>query len=184
MKQPEHQLAELARALARPKRANPLVALYHWRYEIAALVLVPWGLLELDREIGLIWSLVTVALIIGALYYWPAARRFSWRRVRAVIVQHRLRTAFRATRVSSVDGRRPAILWTKPRGRTISVLLFCPAGVGVDLIRDRQRLLAAACFATDVLVSRHLKYAHLVTLTIRSCCADRNQSDQQSRPSA
>lgn len=164
----ERQLAELSRELTRPKRANPLLLAYLWRYEIAALVVVPWGLISLDHSIGAAWSLVTVVIALGALYYWPAARRFCWGRLRAVVVQHRLRTAFAAARVCSVDGRRPAVLWTRPRGRVVEVWLFCPAGVDVELVRDRRLALAAACFAKDAHVRRHPKYAHLVTLTIRS----------------
>ncbi|TNC22924.1 hypothetical protein [Amycolatopsis alkalitolerans] len=164
----EHQMTELARELRQPPRANPMLAVYRWRYEIAVLALVPWGLIELDRELGLVWSLVALVITSGALYYWPAAQRFIWARLRAVVVQHRLRTAFTAARVCSVDGRRPAILWTKPRGKDVHVLLFCPAGVDVDRIDDQRRLLASACFAADAEVRPHPKYAHLAILTIRS----------------
>jgi hypothetical protein len=70
--------------------------------------------------------------------------------------------------VCTLDGRLPAILWTTPRDRRIRVLLACPAGVGVERIRAQRDLLAAACFATDVDVTRHRRFAHLVELTVRT----------------
>jgi hypothetical protein len=164
----DHQLTELALELTRPRKPNPVVALYRWRYEVGAAVAVPVALVGLDRLVGPIWLLVVLAGLVSMVWHWPVARRFARARVRAVVVQHRLRTAFARARVCTLDGRRPAILWTTPRDREIRVLLACPAGVGVDRIRQQRRLLAAACFATEVDVARHPRFAHLVELTVRT----------------
>jgi hypothetical protein len=162
------QLAELARELSQPSRSNPVLALYRWRYEVAAAVIVPTALVALDRAIGPLWSIVVLFCLGSSVFHWPAARRFVLARVRAVVVQHRLRTAFARARVCTLDGRRPAILWVTPRESELRVLLACPAGVDIALIRERREVLAAACFATSVAVDRHPRFAHLVVLTVRA----------------
>lgn len=161
-------MAELARELSQPRRGNPLLAAYRWRYEIAAAVIVPTTLIALDRAIGPLWLVVLLFCLSSSVFHWPAARRFMSRRVRAVVVQHRLRTAFAQARITTLDGRRPAILWVWPREYGLRVLLACPAGVDVSLISEHRRVLAAACFASSVAVNRHPRFAHLVVLTVRS----------------
>jgi hypothetical protein len=164
----QRQLADLARELGRPSRSNPVLALYRWRYEVAAAVIVPAALVGLDRAVGPIWSVVVLFCLASSVFHWPAARRFVLARVRAVVVQHRLRTAFARARVCTLDGRRPAILWVSPRESGLRVLLACPAGVDMALIREQRGVLAAACFATSVTVDRHPRFAHLVVLTVRT----------------
>ena len=41
-------------------------------------------------------------------------------------------------------------------------------GVGVDRIRQQRRLLASACYATEVDVDRHPRWTNLVLLSIRT----------------
>jgi hypothetical protein len=163
---PAHQLSELARELVRVKRPNVVLALFHWRYEVVTAVSVPFALTELFRTCGVFWSLLVLAGLFNGVFYSRSARRVVRMRLRSVVVQHRLRTAFGRARVCTPDGRRPAILWTRPRQDEVSVSLFCPAGVGYDRIHQQRELLAAACFATAVHVDRHPRFAHLVTLSV------------------
>jgi len=163
-----NQMAELARELSQPRRGNPVLALYRWRYEVATAIIVPITLISLDRAVGPLWLVVILFCLASSIFHWPAARRFTLARVRAVIVQHRLRTAFARARVTTLDGRRPAILWVWPRGSELRVLLACPAGVDISLIREHRNVLASACFASTVAVDRHPRFAHLVVLTLRS----------------
>jgi hypothetical protein len=164
----QRELIDLARAVARPRRANPLLALYHWRWELGAAALVPTALIALDRAVGPLWSLVVVFCLVSAVIHWPAAGRYAKARLRAVLIQHRLRTAFTHARICTLDGRRPAILWTIPRADAVTVWLFCPAGLDPNLLRSHREVLAAACFATGVRVDRHERWAHLVALRIRT----------------
>lgn len=161
-----HELPELARQLAPVKRPNPLLWLYHWRYEILAVTLLPYVLVTVVLALGLVWSLIALVVAFNWVFYWRAARRHVRGRLRAIVVQHRLRTAFASARICTVDGRRPAILWTRPIDGDIVVSLFCPAGIGFDQIHAGRATLAAACFATEVYVDRHPKYAALITLTV------------------
>lgn len=162
------QIAELARELARPRRANLVVTAYRWRYEIAAAALVPVALVELDRAIGPVWLAVLLAGVGSMVWHWRSARRFVLGRLRAVLVQHRLRTAFARARVCTPDGRTPAIVWTSPREDEIRVVVSCPAGVGVERLHQQRDLLAAACFARQVTVTRHPRWANVVVLSVRT----------------
>src|SRR3954453_10730498 len=90
---PRDALPRLVRALIGPKRPNPVVAVYHWRYEIMLLVGFPVLTLALDRTIGLVGLLAVVAVLAAVVAGVPAVRRFVLVRGRTVLVQHRLRTA-------------------------------------------------------------------------------------------
>lgn len=163
-----HHSVELALELARPRRANPLLAAYRWRYEIAAAVLVPVALIELLHLIGPIWVLVGALGLVSMVWHWPAARRFVTARCRAIVVQHRLRTAFARARVCTLDGRLPAILWTTPGHDETQVLVACPAGIGIERFHDRRDLLASACFSNEVTVHRHPRFANLIVLSVHT----------------
>ncbi|AUI58044.1 hypothetical protein [Amycolatopsis sp. BJA-103] len=167
-------IAELAREVTVVRRPNPFTALYHWRYEIGALIVVPYALFSLFQAVGPIWAAVVLFGVVNWLFYWKSARRFVRDRLRSVVVQHRLRTGFARARVCTLDGKLPVILWTKPRGDEVEVTLFCPAGVGYERIEQRRALLAAACFATDVHVYRHHKRANVVHLSV---CTARLRKD-------
>ncbi len=162
----DNHVPELARHLAPVKRSNPVLWLYHWRYEFLAVTLLPYALVNLVAWLGPIWSVVALVAAFNWVFYWRAARRHVRGRLRAIVVQHRLRSAFAGARICTVDGRRPAILWTRPADGDIVVSLFCPAGIGFEQIHSRRDVLANACFAAEVYVDRHPKYGALVTLTI------------------
>lgn len=162
----DHDVTELARQLTHVKRPNPVLWLYHWRYEILAAALLPYALVHLFLWLGPLWSPVALVAAFNWVFYWRAARRYLRGRLRAIVVQHRLRTGFAGARICTMDGRRPAILWTRLVGGDVVVSLFCPAGIGFEQIHARRDLLAAACFAAEIYVDRHPKYAALVTLTI------------------
>ncbi len=162
---PDH-ISELARQLTPVKRPNPLLWLYHWRYELVVLPLAAYGLVELGLALGVSRTVVALAAAVGWFGYVRPARRFLRGRLRAIVVQHRLRTAFAHAKICTLSGRPPSILWTRPRGDDILVSLLLPAGVGFDHIHPQRRLLAELCAADEVYVDRHPQYANLITLSI------------------
>lgn len=165
---PRRELTHLMRAVATPRRVNPLVALYRWRYEVVAAVAVPTAVAELNAAVGPIWSLLTTLALASMLWHWPAARRFCRARLRSILIQHRLRTAFARARLCTVDGRLPAILWTVPKDDVVTVWVNCPAGLDPDSVAAAHEMLAAACFATEVTTTRHERRANLVSLAVRT----------------
>jgi hypothetical protein len=173
----ENHVPELARQLAPVRRPNLMLWLYQWRYEIFAVTLLPYAVANLVLWLGPIWFVAALIVAFNWVFYWRAARRHVRSRLRVIVVQHRLRTAFAGARICTVDGRRPAILWTRPVDGDIVVSLFCPAGIGFEQIHSRRDLLADACFAAEVYADRHPKYGALVTLTI---CPTRTPA--QARP--
>ncbi|MDL5157807.1 hypothetical protein [Actinomycetospora termitidis] len=140
--EPEDLLGAIDHAIRPVRRPNPLVLLWRWRYEVllvaALIALAPWfaGLTPFV-VVGLV-ALATLPLGI------PQVRHLVWLRVRAVVLQHRLRTAFRTARIHTNNGRIPVILWTSPRTLADRVHLFLPGGLTADLlIREAERIAVA-----------------------------------------
>lgn len=146
-------------------RFNPVLALYRWRYELAvaglAVSLVQFGA---ATHPAAAMAIVLVAAV--AVVWWPALRTWLHGRMWAVAVQHRLRSAFRGAALSTWAGRMPAIVWTSPRPAGVRVLVSLPAGLEAGDVRALRDVLAAACFASDVLVERHPRYANIVAVYV------------------
>jgi hypothetical protein len=162
----QRQLADLTRVLSLPRRPHPVLVFYRWRYEIALAIVVPLGLVELVDFAGLAGALVVLVGGVVSALTWPPARRVVVMRWWCVVVQHRLRRGFAQARVCTLDGRLPAIIWASPKPAGVQVLLWCPAGVDVHAIAAERHVLAAACFATDVVVEQHERYANVVGLFV------------------
>ena len=165
---------QLVRELAVDRRPGPLLAIWRWRWEagLAAALVTAARLVNLG-------VLLLSAGIFAALYaVIPALRRFTASRFWCVMTQHRLRAGMREADVRSWSGRMPAILWTAARGQSQRILVTCPAGVDVRQIDAVRGVLAAACWATEVVVEQHPRYANVVTLTvIRRASTDGNNGD-------
>jgi hypothetical protein len=161
---PEDLLGALDRAIRPVRRPNPLVVVYRWRYEIALLVTAyfaaPW-FAGLSTAVAVGVTVLTL-LPLGI----PPIRRLAWRRLRAIVLQHRLRTAFTRARVHSNAGRIPAILWTSPRSHADRVLLFLPAGLTGRLLASEADRIAVACDGTHAEVLPFRDHRVLVWLVI------------------
>ena len=149
----------------RRRRVSLLLAPYRWRYEIGLIALVA-GLVQLGRTTHWILPWVIVLVVGGALAAWPRTRRMVGDRVRSVVVQHRLRTAFRELSLTSGSGRAPAIIWSAPCPEGLRVHLACPAGISADDLVEEREALAAACYAADVRVERDPRHATVVVLVV------------------
>ncbi|WP_328646821.1 hypothetical protein OHS58_00855 [Amycolatopsis sp. NBC_00348] len=132
---------------------------YHWRWELLAVTLLPYGLVMFGLWAGPAWASGTLAAVLALALL---RRRHVRTRIRAVVVQHRLRAAFPSLRLPG--GHRPAILWTRPRAGDIVVSLY--GREAFEHLHRHRRILAAACDVPEVYVDRHPRFASLVTLTI------------------
>ena len=149
--------------------------IYHWRWEILAVTLLPYGVVTFALWAGPLW---TAAVFAGAAGTAVLRRRQVRARVHAIRLQHRLRAVFPHLRLPG--GRRPAILWSRPRGGDIVVSLF--GREAFEHLHRHRTVLAAACAVPEVYVDRHPRYASLVTLTI-SPTAPKREPGRASLPS-
>jgi hypothetical protein len=151
------------------RQASFPARLYHWRWEILAVTLLPYLVVTFALWAGPLW---TSAALVAALGWALLRRRQVRTRIQAVRLQHRLRAAFPLLRLPG--GRLPAILWSRPRGGDVVVSLF--GREAFEHLHRNRAILAAACAVPEVYVDRHPRYASLVTLTISPTEAPRERA--------
>jgi hypothetical protein len=157
--------ADLEFALRPVTRPNPVVAAWRWRYELALAVGLPIAVIALIRAGG-VWPVVWVSVLCGVISASPAVRRLVVARAWCVITPHRVRTACAQSWVHSRGGKIPILLLTTREAFGERVYLWCRAGTSPeDLVWARSQL-AAACWAADIQVARHERYAQLVRLDV------------------
>jgi hypothetical protein len=151
--------------LARP--SLPVVA-YRWRYEIAIVSALLAGVAAawwagLGPSLAVLAALTATAGIAASI---REVRQFAVARAWCVITPHRVRTCFAQAWVQNRAGHIPAVLRTMAQPFGERVLLWCRAGTSFEDIDSTCDLLAAACWATEVVASRSGRYAHLVYLDV------------------
>ena len=157
--------ADLEYALGTVARANLIVAVWRWRYELAAAAALaaPWIALPTAPAAGLTAGLAA-ALVLTASF--PRGRRLLAARLWCIVTPHRIRSACAHAWIHSRYGKLPVILLTRSQPLGERVYLWCRAGISAADFSSARELLTAACMATDVQVSRHSRYAHLVALDV------------------
>jgi len=153
---------QLHRELTVRRSWNPVVIGWRWRWE-TTLVLAAVGF---GSVVPLAVGLSAGTVLVLALLVVPSLRRRAADRFWCIATQHMLRTGLHEADVRSWSGRAPAILWTSARSRNQRILLLCPPGVDVHRVSAAREELAAACWAQDVHVERHPRYAHLVVVFV------------------
>jgi hypothetical protein len=157
--------AGLEYAFGSVARANPIVAAWRWRYELAmvsALAAIWLGL----APAAAIWLTAGLAGALAGLACFPAGRRFLAARTWCIITPHRVRAGCAQAWIHSRYGKLPIIVLTRRQPFGERVYLWCRAGISAADFSSASKLLAAACWAQDVQVSHHARYAHLVALDV------------------
>lgn len=146
-------------------RANPVVAAWRWRYELAGVagLSAAWLTLGTATTASLTAGLA-VLLIITACF--PAGRRFIAARMWCIVTPHRVRAGCAQAWIHSRNGKLPFIWMTRRQPFGERVYLWCRAGISAVDFRSARELLTAACWAEDVQVSHHARYTHLVALDV------------------
>jgi hypothetical protein len=157
--------AALGYAIGTVSRANPVVATWRWRYElvVAAALAAAWIALGTAAAAVLTGGLAA-ALALTACF--PRGRRFLAARAWCIVTAHRVRTGCAQAWIHTRYGKLPFILWTRSRPSGERVYLWCRAGTTAADFSSARELLAAACMAKDIKVSRHVRYAHLIALDV------------------
>lgn len=158
-------LAAFEEAVSSPRR-GPFDLLWHSRRELMLLGLVSAPSAVLVRWIGseaTIFLGATAAEVVWAI---PRTRRASKVRLWWLLTPHRVRAACAQARIQSRKGRLPVVLSTSVTPYGERVHLWCRAGTSAEDLASARPLLRAACWATDVRVSRNARHAHLVTVEV------------------
>jgi hypothetical protein len=157
--------ARLEFGLGTVARANLAVVIWWWRYELlaAASLAAAWITLGIGTAAIITGGLLIVLAATASL---PTGRRFLTARAWCVVTQHRVRVGCRQAWIHSRDGKIPAVLLTRCYPFGERVYLWCRAGTSAEDLSSARGLLAAACWADDIRVSRHHRYAHLVALDV------------------
>lgn len=157
--------AALEYAIGRVSRANPIVAIWRWRYELAAAAALAAAWIALDTAAAAaLTGGLAAALVLTACY--PRGRRFLAARAWCIVTAHRVRTGCAQAWIHTRYGKLPFILWTRSRASGERVYLWCRAGTSAADFSSARKLLAAACMAKDIKVSQHARYAHLIALDV------------------
>jgi hypothetical protein len=150
--------AEFGRAFVRFHRPNPLVVGWRWRYELTTAVTA----VALAVRIGALWTVGSLLAVAAAVAVLKPLRWRAW----CVLTPHRIRSACRNAWLCSGTGRLPMVLWTRPVGEGERVLLLLRPGISAEDVAVAAPVLAAACWAREVLVEPHPTRAQLVALTV------------------
>jgi hypothetical protein len=162
---PRQTRAGLEYAVRTVARANLIVAAWRWRYELAAAagLAAPWVALQTAAAAALTAGLAAVLALTACF---RRGRRLIATRLWCIVTPHRIRSACAHAWIHSRYGKLPVILLIRSQPRGERVYLWCRAGISAADFSSERELLSAACMATDVQVSRHARYAHLVALDV------------------
>jgi hypothetical protein len=157
--------ADLEYALGTVARANPITAVWRWRYELAGAAGLTAAWLALDTAVaaGLTGGLAA-ALSLTACS--TRGRRFLAARTWCIVTPHRVRAGCVHAWIHSRYGKLPYILLTRSQPFGERVYLWCRAGTTAADFSSARKLLAVGCWAKEVQVVQHARYAHLVALDV------------------
>lgn len=142
------------------------LAILRWRRELAIAVGLIWGLQALAAATHPVAAAAISLVGLVGMFGWRPGRLFVAERALAIMIEHRLRVGMLEAGILSWSGRLPASIATKPVTRGVRVLVWCPAGVDVTSFLANRELLAAACWASGVEVTRHPRRAQLVSVLV------------------
>jgi hypothetical protein len=149
-------------ALGRVARPSIVSLCWRWRYELGTVA----ALTGLVSRVGLVPAASCVLALVAAIALWPALRRVFMARAWCVITPHRVRTGCAQAWIHSRDGKIPVVLWTSRIRNGQRVLLWCRAGTSAEDFTWGAHLIAAACWAREIQVTRHERFAHIVILDV------------------
>lgn len=153
-------------AVGRVARPPPPAILWRWRYEVLLAALISVGGYLLVAAVGgLAASAVVVATAALAIVVRPLRGEtvafFWW-----MVTPHRVRTGMAQAWIHSRDGKIPVVVRTTRQHYGERMHVWCRAGTSAEDFVWGRHLIAAACWARDVRVSRSTRYAHVVVLDV------------------
>jgi len=145
--------------------ANPVVATWHWRYELLGTAGLAAIWLSMSTAAA---AWVTGGLVAGltVIACFPGGRKLLAARAWCIVTPHRVRVGCAQAWIHSRYGKLPFLMMTRSQPFGERVYLWCRAGVSAADFSSARQLLAAACWAKDVQINQHTHHAHLVALDV------------------
>ena len=159
-------IEQLLTPLARP---GATVIIYRWRHELSITIAIGAGLATSLTWLGIGLTLAVLGALAGLTLLAslsPEVRQFAAARAWCVITPHRVRTCFAQAWIQNRAGQVPAVIRATAQPFGERVLVWCRAGTSYADIESAGELLAAACWAVDVVVSRSSRFAQIVYVDV------------------
>jgi hypothetical protein len=157
---------DLRRALVIAAPANPIVATWRWRYEIALLMGLTAYLTLGITSAGVLPTIIVFVFIALTILCLPPTRQFALNHAWRIITPHRIRVGCAEAMIYSSRGKIPVILWTTRQPFGERALLLCRAGTNINDFISSRAILTTACWAQDIAVLPDIRRPHLVTLDV------------------
>ena len=158
-----------------PYPADRLLAQVHhsaagviWRFrtELTGLLAGMGGLWELAKAVTLTWAMIIITVLAVVVMAVPPTRRFAVRRAWCVLSRHRIQRVCYETRMHTRSGRLPLVLRIHPTQVGERALIWCRAGICAADFEAHAPEIAAACYARQVRIEGHKRWAQLVQLDV------------------
>ena len=140
--------------------------LFRFRTELATLTAATAGGWELAKVITLTWAVVILTVMATVIAALPWTRQFVIRRAWCVLSRHRIQKVCYETRMHTRSGRLPLVLRIYPTQVGERALIWCRAGICAADFEAHAPEIAAACYARQVRIEGHSRWAQLVNLDI------------------
>jgi hypothetical protein len=141
-------------------------AIWRFRTELSALLATMAGTWELARAVTLGWAAIILTTVTLAVMAVPPSRRQVIRRAWCVLSRHRIQRACFETRMHTRSGRLPLVLRITPTQVGERALIWCRAGICAADFEAHAAEIAAACYARQVRIEGHRRWAQLVQLDV------------------
>jgi hypothetical protein len=159
-------LPELARVLTPVSRPNPFLIAWRWRYELALAAGLSTAPVFLAHAVGWATAVSIAGSLTASVAIVPEARRWVLGHLRAIVVAHRVRTGCAQSWVHNRSGRLPLLLFCRPIPLGVRACLWCRAGTSAEDFCRATPMLTSACWASDLRIHQHERYAQIVVLDI------------------
>lgn len=157
-------LGDVDRAVDPRRRLPVLGFLWRWRKELPLLACVAIVCLEAWRLSGIVGAIVGLSAMVG-MFSPPWSSRltaFAWQ----LITPHLLRSGLYQAHIQNRSGMCPLIVRVTREPFGERVRLWCPPGVAPEDLISARAVLRAACWATDVRITRDQKRSQMVTVDV------------------
>lgn len=158
-------ISELQRDLRPVAPPSAIALLWRWRWEVLTFLGIPAGLAALMIKFGWIWGVAFIGISVVASV-WPASQHWLIAHAHCIITAHRVRTGCAQAWIQTRSGKLPVILLTRPQPSGEQAYIWCRAGICAEDFEAARDILRAACWATDVHVTAHPRYSHIVILDV------------------